>query len=57
MGRPHAVAGEQAELCRITVPKRIQERLEQLSADTELAQSVHRRRALSEYLDRHAPSA
>ena len=57
MGRPPAVAGEQAELCRITVPADQQDRLIRLAESTGSSQSWHRRRALAEYLDKHMPAS
>jgi len=53
MGRPHAVAGETAELCRMNVAKRDADRLAALAEQTGQPQSWHRRKALSEYLDRN----
>lgn len=52
MGRPPAVDGASAELCRITVPADLQERLASLAIRTGSTQSWHRRKALAEYLDR-----
>ncbi len=55
MGRPHAVPGETAELCRINVAKNDADRLAWLANQTGSAQSWHRRKALTEYLDRNVP--
>lgn len=57
MGRPPAVNGESAELCRITVAADLQERLATLAERTGSSQSWHRRKALAEYLDTHQPAA
>jgi predicted transcriptional regulator len=57
MGRPHAVAGETVELCRMNVSKRDADRLAQLAAQTGSSQSWHRRKALTEYLDRELPES
>jgi hypothetical protein len=56
MGRPPVIAGESAELCRLTVPINLQERLEALAFATGTSQSWHRRRALVTYLDFHRPA-
>lgn len=56
MGRPPAVEGETAELCRITVAADLQERLAHLAMRTGSSQSWHRRKALQNYLDLHEPA-